>query len=129
MEEEFPIVSYTKFHEFLVVAVEDIIAQSSHAMAMLVGSFENHIVSLIIACWRRAVYRWSVVSAMSESRLFLAPVNNNNSGSNLAVAIRDYEQLIEAFDPQAVDVETLAPEWFVMHRNIEVSTLYIVLTM
>jgi hypothetical protein len=33
----------------------------------------------------------------------------------------DFEQLIDAFDPNLVDIKSLAPEFHILHENIKVA--------
>lgn len=62
---------------------------------------------MVIACWRRT-RDWSILSILAEFRQFTFPYK-----------LRDYEQMIEYFNPGSVDLATLLPEWHVVNESIK----------
>lgn len=55
---------------------------------------------------------WAIVPIISEFRLFTYPHK-----------LFDFEQMIEYFRTDLVDMKTLAPESYVIHQNIKVGKL------
>jgi hypothetical protein len=62
----------------------------------------------VIACWRR-VQEWAIVPTIAEFRMFTFPHK-----------LFDFEQMIEIFNTDLVDMKALAPESYVLHDNIKV---------
>ncbi len=106
--EEVTASNIAKFQEWIVLCVEDVISQCSHASTLVVGSATNYLDSVVLACFRK-VQDWAIVPIISEFRMFTLPHK-----------LHDYEQMIELFDASLVDVNSLSPEWYTIHSNIKV---------
>ncbi len=97
-----------KFEEWLALNVEDIISHSSHAATLIVGNSETYLDCVVLACWRR-VQSWSTVNILAEFRMYTWPHR-----------LLDFEQMIERFNTELVDIISLSPEFHMIHSNLQV---------
>ena len=100
-----------KLEEWAALSVEDIISNSSHANTLIVGSAETFLDCVVLACWRR-VQHWSVVNILAEFQMHTWPHK-----------LCDYEQFIERFHTELVDVVSLTPAFFLIHSSLQVHCL------